>query len=47
MSAYLLVGLAVVVVVGFVWMVWEICHAPRGYEDETGFHEGKDPKDQI
>lgn len=38
MSAYLLVGLAMI---GFVWMAWEVFHAPKGYQDKTGFHKGE------
>jgi nitrogen fixation-related uncharacterized protein len=42
MSAYLLVGLAVVAVAMAI-LVWNLKHAPKGYEDATGFHEGEEP----
>ena len=24
-------------------LVWSVTHAPEGYQDKTGFHEGKEP----
>lgn len=42
-----LIVLGIIIVAGLVWMAWEIKHAPEGYEDETGFHVGKAPKDEV
>ena len=25
------------------WLVWCLCHAPEGYEDERCFHRGRKP----
>jgi hypothetical protein len=27
------------------WIVWEICRAPEGWQDEDGFHYGHNPED--
>ena len=38
-----LIILGVLLVAGIVWLVREAKNAPEGYEDKTGFHEGKEP----
>lgn len=43
MKTLIIIGL---IVAGFIWVTWEIAHAPEGYEDEKGFHYGKEPEDK-
>lgn len=42
MFVFILVGVVcAVIVLGILWLMWEVRHAPEGYQDETGFHLGK------
>lgn len=48
MNAYLLLGLAflaflAIAMLGLGILIWSAKRAPMGYEDKTGFHEGKEP----
>lgn len=39
-----LITLSVVVLVGVGTLLWAVRVAPRGYEDEFGFHGSEEPK---
>lgn len=41
MTAYVQLGLASVWISAIVWFVWAALTAPDGYEDETGYHDGR------
>jgi len=43
MKTLILLGLLVVASIG--WLIWEMKHAPEGYQDKNGFHEGKEPEE--
>ena len=34
--------MSILVLAGIVWLVWELRHAPHGYQDKTGFHKGEE-----
>jgi hypothetical protein len=40
----IIVVLAVLFVASWLWLLWKLRHAPEGWEDEEGFHEGKKPE---
>lgn len=35
------------IIVSLAYMAYLVKIAPEGYEDEDGFHYGKDPKDDV
>ncbi len=36
------------VIAALSWMVWQcLANAPLGYEDETGFHVGTPPDEEV
>ncbi|MDE2232983.1 MAG: hypothetical protein KGJ90_02515 [Patescibacteria group bacterium] len=39
-----IVVLIILFVAMWIWILWELRHAPEGYEDEMGFHEEKRPE---
>lgn len=39
-----IIALVVLFVGMWLWILWELRHAPDGYEDEEGFHERKRPE---
>jgi len=48
MIAYIIMGIiGVLCIIGFVLMMIGIFQSPIGWEDDKGFHVGKEPTDSI
>lgn len=39
----IILSILAIQVSGIAWIIWGCSHAKPGYEDKSGFHEGKEP----